>query len=297
MVPRQILPGSTYLVSRRCTQRQFLLAPKPQTTAIFGYCLAVAAARYNIQVHAACVMSNHWHAVVTDPDARIPAFLAYLHKYVAKAVNALLKRRENLWSTAQPSFVRLFAPEDVLAKIVYVVTNPVAASLVPRAELWPGLLRYLPRHSKTFARPETFFRKDGPMPAEAALKLTVAPALADLGADELERRVQNLVRSEENRFERERRASKRTCLGLERLRNQRPTDQPGSPEPRHQLIPKLAAREKERRLEALQLLRNFVAAYRKAWTRWHEGVRGVLFPAGTYALKVLAGVRCRKAET
>ena len=83
MLPRQILPGSTYLVSRRCTQRQFLLKPTGLTTSIFAYCLAIAAARYGILMHGACVLSNHWHAVLTDPAARLPEFLGYLHKLVA----------------------------------------------------------------------------------------------------------------------------------------------------------------------------------------------------------------------
>jgi REP element-mobilizing transposase RayT len=295
MVPRQILPGSTYFVSRRCTQRQFLLTPTPQTTRIFGYCLAVAAARCNIQVHAACVMSNHWHAVVTDPDARIPEFLGYLHKYVAKAVNAALGRWENLWATEQPSLVRLVGPEDVLAEILYLITNPVAAGLVAWAKRWPGLLCYLPRHSKTFARPEIFFRPDGPLPSEAPLQLTVAPALANLDVDEFERRLSALVRADEDRFAREREASGRACLGVDRVLAQLPTAQPRSREPRRKLSPKVAARDKGRRLEALRLLRDFVAAYREARSSWRKGLRAVLFPPGTYALRIYAGVLCQPA--
>lgn len=33
-------------------------------------------------------MSNHWQVVVTDPDRRVAEFYAWVHKYVAKAVNA-----------------------------------------------------------------------------------------------------------------------------------------------------------------------------------------------------------------
>jgi REP element-mobilizing transposase RayT len=89
-LPRPIVPGSIYLVARRCTQRQFLLKPTPLTSQIFEYCLAVAAERTGVRVHAACVLSNHWHAVVSDPHGRLPVFTELLHKYVAKAVNASL---------------------------------------------------------------------------------------------------------------------------------------------------------------------------------------------------------------
>jgi len=40
--PRQVLPGTTYLVSRRCAQRQFLLKPSRTTNEVFGFVLAVA---------------------------------------------------------------------------------------------------------------------------------------------------------------------------------------------------------------------------------------------------------------
>jgi putative transposase len=294
MTPRQILPGSTYLVSRRCTQRQFLLRPCSATTAIFGYCLAVAAARCNIHVHAACVMSNHWHAVVTDPDARIPEFLAYLHKYVAKAVNASLGRWENLWATEPPSLVRLFGPEEVLAKTSYLVTNPVAAGLIKRAPRWPGLLCYLPRHSRSFRRPDIFFRKEGPLPAKARLELTMAPALAGLGAQEVERRLTARVHADEDRIARERATSRRPFLGVERVLAQNPTDRPRGTEPRRELSPRVAARGTWRRIEVLQRLKEFVVAYRDAWRRWRAGARSVLFPPGTYALRVHAGVLCQQ---
>ena len=296
MDARPILPGSTYLVSRRCTQRQFLLTPTAKTIGIFGYCLAVAAKRYGILVHSVCVMSNHWHAVVTDPGARIPAFLAYLHQYVAKAVNASLGRWENLWSTEQPSQVRLAGPEDVLKEMSYVVTNPVRAGLVARAERWPGQLGHLPRHSRTFRRPEVFFRKNGPMPAEAKLELTVPPSWRHRGAAELERRLGELVRAEQERVERQHEKQKRGFVGANRVLKQNPTDRPRTREPRRGLRPQVAGGASGLHLELLRQLKEFVAAYREARERWREGARNILFPAGTYALRVFAGVRCRAAE-
>ena len=88
MLPRQILPGSTYLVTRRCTKRQFLLKPSKRTNRVFLYCLAHACEVTGVQVHAVTVMSNHYHAVVTDPEGRLPKFAELLNKYVAKCQNA-----------------------------------------------------------------------------------------------------------------------------------------------------------------------------------------------------------------
>lgn len=92
--PRQILAGTTYLVTRRCAQRQFLLRPSPITNGVFLYVLAVAARRFGVRVHAFCVLSNHFHLVVTDIEARLPAFEQYLDSLVARALNACFGRWE-----------------------------------------------------------------------------------------------------------------------------------------------------------------------------------------------------------
>jgi REP element-mobilizing transposase RayT len=295
MLPRPILPGATYLISRRCSQRQFLLLPTPTTTDIITYCLAVAAARCNVRVHAVCALSNHVHAIVTDPDARLPEFLAYFHKYVAKAVNAALGRWENLWASEAPSFVRLLTADDVLEKLRYLVCNPVEAELVKRANRWPGLLRYLPRHSVRVPRPPVLFRADGPMPAVAALVLTLPPALAELGEVEVEARLEAAVRATEDRVAQELKAAGRWFLGVEGVLAQRPTDTPHTREPRRVLSPQVASRSKWHRIEALQRLKAFVAAYRDAWRRWRAGAAEVVFPYGTYALRRHAGVVCETA--
>src|SRR5688500_2790100 len=108
MNARQIIPGSTYLVTRRCTQRQFLLTPtNGRFVEAFLYCLAYAASRSGVIVHAAVVMGNHYHLVVTDPDGVLPWFVECLNKLVAKSMNAMRGRWENFWSTEQASYVRL----------------------------------------------------------------------------------------------------------------------------------------------------------------------------------------------
>jgi putative transposase len=48
--PREVLPGRTYMITRRCTERQFLMRPDKETNNAFIYCLAEAAARFHIEV-------------------------------------------------------------------------------------------------------------------------------------------------------------------------------------------------------------------------------------------------------
>jgi hypothetical protein len=50
MPPRQVFPRQFYLITRRCTQRQFLLRPDPVINNAFLYCLIDAALRSEIDV-------------------------------------------------------------------------------------------------------------------------------------------------------------------------------------------------------------------------------------------------------
>ena len=99
--PRPIVASKTYMITRRCYQRTFRLRPSDETNQIFLYSLAWAAAKTGVQIHAACVMSNHHHIVLTDVCGMLPDFLRELHRTVAKAVNATQGEWENLWS-AEP---------------------------------------------------------------------------------------------------------------------------------------------------------------------------------------------------
>jgi putative transposase len=96
MRPRQVLPNQFYLITRRCTQRQFLLRPDASTNNAFTYCLIEAAQRYGVDVVLPCVLSNHYHAVIFDRSGRYPAFIEHFHKMFARSQNALRGRWENL---------------------------------------------------------------------------------------------------------------------------------------------------------------------------------------------------------
>ncbi|MBI5068860.1 MAG: transposase [Deltaproteobacteria bacterium] len=285
--PRQVLPGATYLVTRRCTQRQFLLRPGRLVNEVFLYLLALGAKRYGVRVHAYCVLSNHYHLLVTDPGARLPAFCQYLDGLVARALNALRGRWESLWAPDSYSAVSLATPQDIIDKAVYVLANPVAAGLVRSGRAWPGLWSgpELVGTTVTAARPTHFFSSEGALPESVALHLTAPPGFASVKAfrDALANALAEREASER---------SGRSFLGVARVLKQRPTGQPAPGEPRRALNPRVAARDKWKRVEMLGRLTGFLVAYREAWEARRAGKHGVAFPFGTYLLRVLHGVPC-----
>jgi REP-associated tyrosine transposase len=294
--PRQVLPATTYLVTRRCARRELLLRPSAITNGIFLFVLALAARRYGVEVHAFCVLSNHFHLIVTDPAARLPAFEQYLDALVARAMNASLGRWEAFWAPSSYSAVTLVSAEDIVRKTAYVLANPAAAGLVRRGREWPGLWSAPARiggEALSARRPTTFFRAKGYLPESAELALTVPPGFAS--ADAFREQLCAALAELEERAARDVRAEGRGFLGAAKVLAQKPWARPASSEPRRQLRPRVAALDKWKREEALSRLVEFVRAYRVAWAALRAGARDALFPHGTYQLRISLGVRCAAA--
>jgi putative transposase len=278
------------MITRRCTQRQFLLRPDPATNNAFRYCLIAAALRAEIEVLLPCAMSNHYHAVVYDRAGRYPEFIEHFHKLLARSQNALRGRWENFWSSEPTSVVRLVDREAVIDKLVYTAANPVLGHLVERVHHWPGvngLPALLAGRTLRATRPHYFFRSDGPMPDALELALSIPPELGP--ANELLAELQDRV----NAVELER-AAARSRTG-ERVRGRRAVlaqswrERPTTTEPRRNLRPSVAAPNRWARIEALMRNRAFAADYDRARKQWRMGNPSA-FPPGTYWLRRFASV-------
>jgi len=270
----------------------FLLKPSIRTTTVFVYCLAVAAQKTGVLVHGIAVMSNHYHTVCTDQEGRLPEFMAYLHRLVATCMNAGMGRWENFWASEKPSAVLLENDEDILDKIVYLACNPVTAGLVAKAEHWPGLMAYQAGKTLSAALPDVFFRKDGNMAESAEITLTPPPLMTRPTQQNYNEQIVNLVQNEEMRIQTEMAKLGHSFMGKAAVLGQKVTDSPFTKEPRRRLNPNVACKSKWHRIEALSRLKSFVSEYKEALIEWRRGNRAVVFPAGTYALRIHAGVTC-----
>jgi REP element-mobilizing transposase RayT len=259
------------------------------------YILALAAARYRVLVHAFCVLSNHLHLVVTDPDANLPAFQQFLDALVARAMNALLGRWESFWAPDTYSAVRLVSPRDVVEKAAYVLANPVEAGLVAAGSAWPGLWSAPERiggEAFVVERPKHFFDPKGDLPDRLTLELTTPPGFDS--AEQFRRELEQGLASREADA-RSRCKARGGFLGVARVLAQKPFARPRPGEPRRALNPRVAGRDKWKRIEALGRLVEFLRAYRAAWNARRAGAGGALFPHGTYLLRVLHDAPCAGA--
>lgn len=283
-------------MSRRCTQRQFLMRPDKHVEQIFLYCLGEAAERFDVTLHAWVAMSNHQHLIIRDNKGNYPAFLAHLNKMLAKALNAHWGRWENLWATEQPNAVLLVDARDRFDKLIYLLANPVSAHLVERVTDWPGatsLAQVLSGRPITLKRPRGFFSEDGPMPEEVTLRAERPAGYEHLTPAAWSKQVLDALAEAEHAARAERREKKIGVLGRKAVLRARHTDSPSTVEPRGGLRPNVACKDRERRIAALQALRAFRDAYRDAFARWVMRAKGVVFPEGTYRLR-LFGVSCER---
>jgi hypothetical protein len=257
--------------------------------------LAYAATTTGVVLHAAVAMSNHYHLVLTDPHGHLPAFTACLNKLVAKCMNATLGRWENFWAGGEPtSYVRLLDRTSVVDKIVYTLSNPVAAGLVARGSEWPGLLLGKPGRY-VFDRPEVFFREVGPMPASIELEVTAAPLGADVPPAEAWAEVEAAVDAKEAELRAEAAVKGLGFAGARAVRRQDPFDIPRTHEPRRTMSPRIASKNKWLRIEVLARCKRFLASYRQALEDWRARKRDVVFPCGTYGMRSGHGVLCAEA--
>lgn len=291
MLARPVLPGRTYLLTRRCRDRRFFLRPGDLVNQIFLYALAEAARKSGILIHAFIAMSDHIHVIATDLRQDRPDFMHALDLQVSKSVGAEVASWGGFWESGTYSAVELLDPESIVEKIVYTLTNAVAAGLVRRATRWPGATSAVMYFgtSLTIPRPDCRYYRNSGQPEKTVLRLTEPP-----GFDPIE--LQILLKRRIREVEKAKRAAMRTAnrkfIGPNRVLRQDPHDTAASWEKRRGRNPTFASRDKWKRIEAAQRKRDWLHAYRAALGEFRRGVRDVVFPHGTWAMTRLYRCNC-----
>ena len=280
------------MLTRRTTQRMFLLRPSRKINACIRFCLAAAQRRSGVSVHAVVFLSNHYHIIVTDKNGTLPEFTEELNKLLARSLNCLHGRWEGFWSSgAQVSQVQLASPQAVLDKIVYALANPTQAMLVSHGNKWPGVRLF--RKGRYLAqKPGFFFRseEDGGLPDRLTLTLTPPPIEeAEQEADDV---VKASVSAKEKELRRSAKADGRRFMGASAVKGQNIYASPMNMEPRRQMSPSVACRDKWRRVEVLARIVRFVREHEEKRRAFIAGMVDVLFPAGTYQMVKQYGARC-----
>jgi REP element-mobilizing transposase RayT len=279
------------MVTRRCIERRYMLRPDAEVRAAMEYLAAVAVARYGMELIGMVVMSNHYHLILHDVHGRYPAFLQWFDSLVARVVNCRRGRWGRFWDGDSVHVEHLLTAEAVERKLVYLACNPMRAGLVERGADWPGV-RSSPQvwvgSPKVVSRPTFFFRRDGVMPETAELVYSVPPTHRGMTAAEFSARIARRVSEEEERLRAEHAKAGGSYLGARGVLRQRWTAVPRTPEVHRQRKP-LVAGDGPSRSAALEAIRLFRWGYADALDGWRAGDRDIVFPAGTWRMRVLHG--------
>ena len=292
--------GQVLLLSRRATRRHFLFTPDEAglVEQLFWYSLAWAARKYGIVVHAACLMSTHWHLVVTDTRGEYSRFLQRLDRMMALGIKALRGWPGEVFDKCQTSALELTCSEAVIKELGYTIANPTSSFAVRYSKDWPGVrtsVEDLGNRTVTASRPDFYFDpKNADWDESIELEIEMPECLLDEYRLELARaRVTDRVR--ENEREAWQEAQKhgigfmgpRRALRQPHTRRARSYETFGSRNPRFS-----AAGNVEVAVAVVKRNRKFDADYDEALARWQAGDRDVLFPFGTWWMRVHHGVRC-----
>jgi len=262
------------------------------------YALALAAKVCGVEVHSFVFLSNHHHIVLTDVYGTLPFFCQIFHSLVARGLNFYHGRRGYLWDQGSYSAVHLETAEDVLDAIEYTRLNPVQAELVERCLEWPGLISApseLAGGRRLGIRPKFFFSKRSKCPAEVELELQFPRIFKECGWTEevVIRRLEERIVLQEVLIGERVKSAGRSFLGAEGVKRQSPFASPDSYEPQGQRNPSVAAKDKERRIAALERLVQFRREFASCRERFRDGDREVQFPWGTYGPKEVYGARVK----
>ncbi len=292
--PRPVIAGRTLLITRRCVLRMFLLKPCKATEQAVLYALGFTAQQYGVELHGLCVESDHYHLESTDHFGYLPDFLRDFHALVAKVMNVHWKRTENLWNTEQTNVVELVTAADAFDKLIYTVTNPSKDHLVEKTHHWPGITSIKAEYRDrdiTIRRPHWYFRLESDMPKEVTFRFTRPPGFRHLTHDEWRTKVDTAVAKVEQTAAAERLAKRARIVGRRAIRRQSAFDRPTSAEPRRTIIPRVACKNRNRRIDTLRRNKLWLADYKTALAAYRAGNKTSLFPAGTWQLRVDTHIR------
>lgn len=272
-----------------------LLRPDAWVTRVMKFCLGWAASFYKMELHAVDVLSNHYHLVITDRFQNLPQFMGWVNKisslFIAEGRNRV---GEATWDASEKyTAVMLTTEQAVWKELSYVTINAVRHGLVRTHTEWGGFVTRPKDIYKPIAttHPGRFVLKKMAKP----IIITKPPILAHLGDRKYVNEYTRLIKEQEAAVRRALPKDKRgrpKVVGMKQVMHRSPMYKAKTKEERYCYRPVFAAVTKEGIKKAKEKFRKFYLAYRIALDEWRDGEREVVFPYGTYKMRVLHRANC-----
>ncbi len=291
---RFIPPESLVEVTCRTVQGRLLLRPSPVLRDLTLGVLSRAARLYPVELHAFAFLSNHFHLLVTVPDAqRLARFMNYLNSNLARKAGRLTRWREKFWGRRYQAILVSNEAESQIARLRYILSHGVKEGLVASPLDWPGahcaraLLtgeplegRWVDHTLRSAAQRKRLKSDSGSFSTVETLWLAPLPCWKELAEGERRHRHREIVEEIEREGRSRELRTGRPPLGREVLLRQDTRHEPNridkGPAPLAH-VASSAARD------ALRVAyRTFLGAYRQAAERLRSGALDVIFPEGAF---------------
>ncbi len=127
-------------VTTRTFQGRYLLKPSAAVNDIILGVLGRAQRLYPVKVHGFAFMSNHYHLLISVPDAqRMAQFVGYINSNIARELGRMYGWNEKFWGRRYQAIV---VSDEVAAqegRMKYLLAQGVKEGLVNDPRNWPGL--------------------------------------------------------------------------------------------------------------------------------------------------------------
>ena len=310
---RHVRPGgSGFEITTRALQSRYLIPTGAHFRSIAIGIMARAKELYPVALYAFGGLSNHLHMLLgaTEVD-KLAGFVGYVKSNMAREANRIVDWSEKYWGRRYRAIEISDEEGAWIDRLRYVLSHGPKENLVLRCRDWPGLQCI---DALTEGKPLQGFWRDRSLEYEAdrrgkavdpetfiehyTLELDPLPCWRHLPAEEIRRRITEMVDDIDAEHARRVVLNGGAPLGVAAIRKQHPHDRPEHT--KKSPAPAVHAASKAVRKQMKDAYRLFVAAYREASARLRAGELTVEFPPGCFPpagpfVLADAGLPCSRA--
>ena len=245
--------------------------------------MAKAIQRFDVKLYGLCVMSNHYHLLLSSKDAAsLAQFMQYLNSNIAREIGREHNWREKFWSRRYRA-TAVLDDAAVLERMKYILSNSVKEGLVKHPRYYPGVhcYRHLaegrPLHGVWVNR-TSMHTESGLTEADASesltLRLSRLPSYEDMSVIAYRDLIKGLTNDMLSEIDRPTKV-----LGQKRILNQDPLSSPR--QSNKTLAPLCHTTCSTLCAEFRQAFKDCVSAYKEAYTQLSRGHFKDVFPEGS----------------
>jgi REP element-mobilizing transposase RayT len=286
--------GALVEVTCRTIHSRLLLRPSKTFNEQAIGVLGRAQKRFEVRCCGVAFLGNHFHLLLWVKDSeQLRKFMEYVNGNLARKVGRLVGWRDKIWARRYQAIVVSEEEGAQVARFRYIVAHGVKEGLVSHVRDWPGI--HMARtlldgeplkgywHNRTLEYADRQQGKDFPASkyrTEEELKLTPLPCWEHLSAEEIRKRIAELVEEVEQEAAAARAERGLPVVGAEAVLSQHPHSFPLKT--KRSPAPLLHAATKSARESLRKAYYAFVGAFREAAETWKKGNLGARFPAGSF---------------